>query len=138
MVGLPGETFEIRDKTVHINGLPLNEPYKTHSDTTIYEKNEENPFQGNGQRDNYGPVKIPAGSFIVMGDNRDNSLDSRFWGFLPARNVVGRPVIIFWSYQDPPDAHLLTSWGEIIQLYGQRILFFLTRTRWSRMGRLVR
>ena len=138
VVGLPGETFEIRDKTVHINGLPLNEPYKTHSDTTIYEKNEENPFQGNGQRDNYGPVKIPAGSFIVMGDNRDNSLDSRFWGFLPARNVVGRPVIIFWSYQDPPDAHLLTSWGEIIQLYGQRILFFLTRTRWSRMGRLVR
>lgn len=138
IIGLPGETFEIRNKTVYINGRPLDEPYKKHSDPHVYLKGGRNLFQGDLQRDNYGPVTIPRNSYIAMGDNRDDSLDSRFWGFLPEHYIVGKPVIIFWSYEDPPDAHLKTSLFEMIKLYGERVVFFLTRTRWSRMGRVVK
>ena len=137
VIGLPGETLEIRDKIVHIEGKPLEEPYKNHSDDRIYPEGGPNPLIPM-DRDNYGPITIPEDSYFVMGDNRDDSLDSRFWRFLPRRNIVGRPLFIFWSYEDAPDAHLKSTPGELIQLYGERILFFLTRTRWSRMGQLVR
>jgi signal peptidase I len=137
VVGIPGDTLEIRDKTIYINGQPLDEPYKQHSDPNIYPGGNSNPIFGNMQRDNYKTITIPPDSYFVMGDNRDDSLDSRFWGFLPKNHIVGRPLIIFWSYQDPPDAHLRTSPTELIELYAQRLIFFVTRTRWSRMGRLV-
>ena len=137
VVGIPGDTLEIRDKTIYINAQPLDEPYKQHSDSTIYPAGNSNPFYGSMQRDNFKAITIPPDSYFVMGDNRDDSLDSRFWGFLPKDHLVGRPLIIFWSYQDPPDAHLRTSPTELIELYAQRLIFFLTRTRWSRMGRLV-
>ena len=138
VIGLPGDTLEIRDKNVYINGQPLDEPYKQHSDPNVYPEGNPNPFFGNVERDNYKAITIPPDSYFVMGDNRDDSLDSRFWGFLPKDHIVGKPLIIFWSFQDPPDAHLRTSPLEIIELYAQRLFFFLTRTRWSRMGSLVR
>ena len=137
VVGLPGDTLEIRDKTIYINAQPLDEPYKKHSDPNVYPGGNSNPLFGNSQRDNYKAITIPPDSYFVMGDNRDDSLDSRFWGFLPKDHIVGRPLIIFWSYEDPPDAHLRTSPTELIELYVQRLIFFITRTRWSRMGRLV-
>ncbi len=138
VVGIPGDTLEIRDKTVYINAQPLDEPYKQHSDSNVYPEESSNPLFGSMKRDNYKTITIPPDSYFVMGDNRDDSLDSRYWGFLPKDHIVGRPLIIFWSYQDPPDAHLRTSPIELIELYGQRLIFFLTRTRWSRMGNLVR
>ena len=137
VIGLPGETLEIRDKVVHIEGEPLEESYTNHSDDRIYTEGGPNPLLPM-DRDNYGPITIPADGYFVMGDNRDDSLDSRFWRFLPRQHIVGRPLFIFWSYEDAPDAHLKSSPGELLQLYGERILFFLTRTRWSRMGQLVR
>ncbi len=138
VIGVPGDTLEIRNKTVYINAQPLDEPYKQHSDPSVYPEAHSNPLFGNMKRDNYKAITIPPDSYFVMGDNRDDSLDSRFWGFLPRDHIVGRPLIIFWSYQDPPDAHLRTSPLELIELYAQRLIFFLTRTRWSRMGSLVR
>ena len=137
VIGLPGETLEIRDKIVHIEGEPLEESYTNHSDDRIYLEGGPNPLIPMN-RDNYGPITIPENSYFVMGDNRDDSLDSRYWRFLPRHHIVGRPLFIFWSYEDAPDAHLKSSPGELLQLYGERILFFLTRTRWSRMGQLVR
>lgn len=137
VIGLPGETLEIRDKIVHIQGEPLAESYTTHSDDRIYPEGSPNPLLPM-DRDNYGPITIPENSYFVMGDNRDDSLDSRFWRFLPREHIVGRPLFIFWSYQDAPNAHLKSTPWELIQLYGERTLFFLTRTRWSRMGQLVR
>jgi len=138
VVGIPGDTLEIRDKTVYINAQPLDEPYKQHSDPNVYPAGNSNPIFGNMKRDNYQTITIPPDSYFVMGDNRDDSLDSRFWGFLPKDHIVGRPLIIFWSFQDPPNAHLRSSPSELIELYAQRLIFFLTRTRWSRMGRFVR
>ncbi|MCZ6769374.1 MAG: signal peptidase I [Acidobacteria bacterium] len=130
VIGIPGDRLEIRNKVVYINGEALDEPYKRHSDPNI--------VVGNGGRDNYSAIIIPEDSYFVMGDNRDDSYDSRSWGFLPKRYLVGRPLFIFWSYQDPPDAHLRTSLVEILELYGQRLLFFVTRTRWNRMGKVLR
>ncbi len=130
VIGIPGDRLEIRNKAVYINGEALDEPYKQHSDPNV--------VAGDGGRDNYSAITIPEDSYFVMGDNRDDSYDSRAWGFLPKRYIVGQPLFIFWSYQDPPDAHLRTSPTEILELYGQRLLFFVTRTRWSRMGRVLR
>ena len=73
-----------------------------------------------------------------MGDNRDNSADSRYFGFLPQEYVVGRPLFVFWSYEDGENAYRKTSPSELIQLYTERVLYFFTRTRWTRTGHLVR
>tara|TARA_B100000949_G_C14182721_1_gene408176 strand:- start:31 stop:633 length:603 start_codon:yes stop_codon:yes gene_type:complete len=137
VIGLPGDTLEIRDKTVYIDGNSLDEPYKQHADPQVYKRNSYNTSQLGLQRDNYGPVTIPVGHYFVMGDNRDDSLDSRYWRFLPGLNLVGKPLYIFWSYKDPPDAHLKSSVPELVELYAKRIVFFITRTRWNRMGKLI-
>src|SRR5262245_59235440 len=85
VVGLPGETLEIRDRVVYIDGRKLNEPYVVHID----------PRQVAG-RDNFGPVTIPDDRFFMMGDNRDNSNDSRFWGFAPRESFIGKPLFVYW------------------------------------------
>jgi len=138
-IGLPGETLEIRDKTVYINGIPLDEPYKVHRDSRINGRGP-NPHLNSFdiQRDNFGPVKVPENSYFMMGDNRDDSADSRYFGFLHRDYVVGRPLLVFWSYEDAPDAYLRTSIPEMAKLYAERVIFFFTRTRWSRLGHFVR
>lgn len=128
-VGLPGETLQVRNRTVYINGEPLEEPYKVH---------QEGPhFMDMGARGNFGPVTIPEDSYFVMGDNRDDSADSRYFGFLPREYIVGRPLIVFWSYEDGPYTHQKDGLFEQLKLYAERIIFFVTRTRWSRMGHIV-
>jgi len=91
VVGLGGERLEIKDKQVYIDGRPLEEPYKIHRDDRIY-RAEENP------RDNFGPMVILPGYLFVMGDNRDESNDSRFWGFVPAEAVSAKAHSIYWSW----------------------------------------
>ena len=138
-VGLPGETIEIRDKTVYIDGQPLQEPYKVHSDSRVHDRASSIRYlRGSSPRDNYGPARIPDDSYFVLGDNRDDSADSRYFGYLPADHVVGRPLVVFWSYEDAADAYLQTSIPELIRLYAERLIFFITRTRWTRMGHVVR
>lgn len=138
-IGLPGERLEIKNKTVHINGNPLDEPYKFHSDDYVYsDRGQYHMFGGDFKRDNYGPIIIPEDSYFVMGDNRDDSADSRYFGLLPRDHVVGTPLFVFWSYEDDADAYLRSSLPEILGLYAERTFFFLSRTRWSRMGHVVR
>ena len=137
-IGLPGETLEIKNKEVFINGEPLVEEYKYHSDLENHD-GSANPhfFSFDFQRDNYGPVTVPEGHYFMMGDNRDDSADSRYFGFLPREYIVGRPIVVFWSYEDDSDAYLKTTLPEMAKLYLERIVFFFTKTRWSRMGHLV-
>jgi signal peptidase I len=139
-IGLPGETLEVRNKIVFINGKALNEPYAVFLDPHIDHRPINNPeFPSmNAQRDNFGPVVVPPDSYFMMGDNRDDSADSRYFGFLPKDYIVGRPLIVFWSYEDSKNAYLQTSFPQMLKLYGERLLFFFTRTRWSRMGHFVR
>ena len=91
VVGLGGETIEIRDKQVFINGQLIAESYAIHTDART--------IPGTAMpRDNFGPVEIPHGFFFVMGDNRDNSNDSRFWGFVGQKSVSGRAFLTYWSW----------------------------------------
>ncbi len=95
-VALEGDKLEIRNKQVYVNDQPLSEPYKVHIDQNVYTR--ENYYHYDDLiRDNFGPVVVPAGHLFVMGDNRDNSLDSRYWSFLPLNYVKGKPWVIYFS-----------------------------------------
>jgi len=88
LIGLPGDQLEIRQGVVYVNGKELKEPYRA---------DPPNPT------DNYGPVTVPAGEYFMMGDNRDDSYDSRYWGFVPRDNIIGTPIVVYMSIQAPED-----------------------------------
>ncbi|HSR67584.1 MAG TPA: signal peptidase I [Acidobacteriota bacterium] len=133
-IGLPGETVEIRDKQVFIDNQPIDEPYKYHSEGDV----RTGGFHSFSSRDNFGPLTVPQGQYFVMGDNRDDSRDSRYFGTLEESMIVGRPLFVFWSYEDDADAYQRSSPSELVKLYGERIIYFFTRTRWSRFGHVIR
>jgi len=114
VIGLPGETVEVRRKVVHVGGRPLDEPYVHFLQPAAASDSEVTAYD---VRENYGPVTVPEGHYFVMGDNRDNSQDSRYWGFLPAGHVKGRALVIYWSWDAEGGANLLarTRWGRLLR-----------------------
>ncbi|OGD11347.1 MAG: signal peptidase I [Candidatus Aminicenantes bacterium RBG_13_62_12] len=123
VIALEGERVEILGKRVLIDGQPLSEPYKVHLFGSL-------PLDG----DDFGPLIVPRGHVLVLGDNRDNSADGRVWGFLPAEYVKGIPWLIYFSYRAEPNAHLKTALGDRIK----RLVSFLPKARWNRVLKLVR
>ena len=132
LIGMPGDTLSMENGELFRNGARVNEPYAVHSDPTRSEdpiqrakmrewqlphlvNRDPNSYQPDLQE--WGPIVVPADSFFMMGDNRDSSYDGRYWGFLPRKNVRGRPLVVYFSY----DAG---SW---------RALPFLTAVRWGRL-----
>ncbi len=107
VVGVGGDRIEIRNKKVYVNNVPLDEPY------TIYRDDKTDP----GPRDNFGPFIVPRNSFFVMGDNRDQSYDSRFWGIVDISEIKGKAFIMYWSWN---------SEGT-----------FLNKVRWNRIGKVI-
>ena len=89
-----------------------------------------------GPRDNYPPTMVPEGSFFAMGDNRDSSLDSRYWGFVPRNHIIGKPLIIYWSYDAPTERLVSPTIGldHILDLAQN----FFSKTRWTRTFQLIR
>jgi len=91
VVGVGGDVIEGRDKKLYINHKPVDHDYGVYTDSYIYPKNMR-------KRDNFGPITVPENSLFVMGDNRDESYDSRFWGFVDLKAVSGKAFIVYWSW----------------------------------------
>jgi signal peptidase I len=132
VIGLPGETVELREKKVYINGTALDEPY-VHFLTAPSRPSEFHEVTSFDVRERYGPVTVPADHYFVMGDNRDNSQDSRYWGFLPRENIKGKSLIIYWSYQAEREDYQDESAGATVKGLVSVLAHFFTRTRWDRM-----
>jgi len=132
IIALEGEKIEIKDKQVYVNDQPISESYKVHNDSQVLSKNGYYRYDDT-IRDNFGPVVVPPGQCFVMGDNRDNSMDSRYWSFLPLSNIKGKPWLIYFSYRAERDAYLRTSLSERLK----KFVSFIPKARWSRMLRII-
>ena len=137
-MAMPGDTIEIVDKVVYLNGQRVHdEAFVYHTDAVSYPRSLFlNP---NRRRDNFGPFTVPPGEYFCMGDNRDNSNDSRVWGTVPEDHVKGRAFLIYWSFESDGAEEIEWPgfWGKVKQL-SQVALNFFARTRWERTFRIVR
>lgn len=147
VIGMPGDHIRLRDKIVYVNGQPLQENYAVHKQWMPDGYRDNFPNQRGYSRDidrhwryelsnyvNGGELVVPADQYFVMGDNRDNSLDSRYWGFVPRANIVGRPLVIYLSVRGSEAGR---SSDKLIHS-GQTLAHLLDLARWDRMFRLIR
>jgi signal peptidase I len=130
VIGLPGETIEIKNKVVYVNGKALDEPYAHFLEPPLA---PNDPEYGRALGEESGPWVVPPGELFVMGDNRDNSHDSRYWGFLREDQVKGRALIVYWSY---------AAAREEVDHRGFEVLRDIVtapwKTRWTRFFHLIR
>ena len=152
VIGVPGDHLKMINRVVYRNGVRLNEPYVYHK--FPYEPSRDNfpgepsafaeGRQAQMQRDmleNHvkdGEIIVPPNSYFAMGDNRDNSLDSRYWGFVPRDNIMGKPLLIYWSYRASTEDLAGSSVGSLVTHFVDLGEHFFTRTRWNRTLRAIR
>jgi len=127
-IGLPGDVVRLVDKRLYVNGRRVaDDSYTLHDRSSSL------------SRDNFGPIRVPADSYFCLGDNRDNSADSRFWGMVPASHLKGRALMVYWSFDEDPGT-LEEAAGMTARL--ARIAHvaagFVSHTRWGRTLRIVR
>ncbi len=135
VIGLPDETVMIRDKKVIVDGVALDEPYVLHEDPSVFpaQPGLPEPYRS---RDQFGPYVVPRDSYFVMGDNRDRSNDSRYWGVVPRGLIKGRAFLIYWSYRGLPAAPGAPP-AERLRELGSVATHFFSRTRWDRTFLIV-
>jgi signal peptidase I len=153
IIGVPGDRIHLRDRVVYRNGEALKEPYlDTDRDTpTDYYRNNF-PAVAPSDYDQLSPdwlvdlpsyvqggdLVVPPGHYFAMGDHRGVSLDSRYWGFIPRENIIGRPMFIYWSFETPEDQYQKTAFADRVLWLGHIILHFFDKTDWKRTLRAVR
>jgi signal peptidase I len=153
IIGVPGDRIHLRDGAVYRNGEKLNEPYAQHK-AGNYDPYRDN-FPAVPPSEMYGitsqewmstlssyiqggDIVVPPNSYFGMGDNRDVSKDSRYWGFIPRGNVIGRPLLVYWSFITPPDQYLVRDASDRLSFFAHVVIHFFDETRWSRTFRIVR
>jgi len=136
VIGLPGESLELKEKKIYINGKPLDEPY-----VHFLEEPRHNAglseVTSSDVRENYGPVPVPPNQYFMMGDNRDNSADSRYWGFMPRDYVKGKALLIYWSYESGREDYEDDSASATVKGLASVFMHFFTKTRWDRLGHVI-
>jgi signal peptidase I len=138
LIGLPGDRIEMRQKQLFVNGSKVDDAaYAIHGDPRLgSERNAYNFYLY--RRDNFGPLTVPPGRYFFLGDNRDFSYDSRYWGTVPRHYIKGRAFLIYWSYGgETPDGQPVSLLAKLAQL-GRTAAGFVPKTRWSRSFRLIR
>lgn len=138
LVGLPGDTLRIVNKQLYVNGKPVDDSdYVLHKDPEVYQNTPMLDDQ-HRLRDNFGPVTVPPGNYFCMGDNRDLSYDSRFWGPVPERYLKGRAFVIYWSFGGGTSDGTWRGWGAKLAELARTAAGFVTETRWARTLHLPR
>jgi signal peptidase I len=158
-IGIPGDHIHLRDGIVYLNGVAQNEPQAG------MPADDGNPYHAyNPYRDDFpsvppspgdevtatwanelpshidanGDLVVPPGKVFAMGDNRTESLDGRYWGFVPRENIIGRPMFVYWSFETPADQIDKTSIADRIAFMGHILLHIVGQTRWSRTFHIIR
>jgi signal peptidase I len=153
VIGVPGDRIKLVNEKVYRNGVLLNEPYVYHklaypdpygvnfpAEPPSYSDPARNPFLRDMLEKHVvnGEIVVPPDTYFAMGDNRDNSLDSRYWGFVPRDYIVGKPLLIYWSYDATTEDLAGNSVGAIVSHFVDLGEHFFTRTRWNRTLRIIR
>ncbi len=152
VLGIPGDRIRLVEGVLYLNGEAQQEPYVVQpGDDSAFDDFRDN-FPNAPANVNVTPqwrltmrnyiegeeLVVPPDAFFMMGDNREHSLDSRFWGFVPRENVIGRPVFIYWSFETPPGQYQQTGLSQRLGNLGDVVLHFFDRTRWRRTFNRVR
>ncbi len=153
VVGIPGDRIHLRNGVVFLNGVAQNEPLAVKTDYSNYSPYKDDfPAVPTSEAPDVEPtwsaelptriqgddLVVPAGHYFAMGDNRPNSLDSRYWGFVPRENIVGRPLFVYWSFITSESQEYKTSASERVSFMTHMVVHFFDQTRWSRTLHLIR
>ena len=157
-IGVPGDRIHLRDGVVFLNGVQQNEPYAGKPQTDGNPMHAYNPYRDDFPSSPPGPMDdltalwadelpshiqngdlvVPPGRVFAMGDNRTESLDGRYWGFVPQENIVGRPMFVYWSFRTPADQISKQSIPDRLAFMVHIVTHLITETRWSRTFHLIR
>ena len=161
-IGIPGDRIHLRHGVVYLNGVAQNEPYAAMPTENGNFEDAYQPYRDDFPADVAGisqaaaenhaalwavdlpshiegeDLVVPPGKIFAMGDNRTESLDSRFWGFVPMENIMGRPMFVYWSFQTPADQEDKTSMSDRLTFMVHIVTHFFSGTRWSRTFHIVR
>jgi signal peptidase I len=152
VIGVPGDHIKVVNRRVFVNGRPVDEPFTNFGNPPYSPEPCDNFPPADGVPASYmtdrwqaelpscvrdGELVVPPGQYFAMGDNRELSWDSRFWGFVPRTQIVGRPLLIYWSYETPRGEYLKNTLADRVSQTFDLVIHFFTKTRWRRLFRLV-